>query len=156
MEIRDATVNDVPQMVALSEEKRKAYESYQPIFWRKAGNSAEIQTPYFESLLSRDNHFALVCVTAEKITGFVIGAVTPAPGVYDPGGDSCMIDDFCISSDSLWEEEGRALLEECKKYAKQSGAVQFIIVCGQKDEAKRKFLCESNLSVASEWYTGSI
>lgn len=145
MQIREATVDDIPQMVALSEEKRNTYETYQPVFWRRASNSAEIQAPYFESLLSKDNHFALVCVAGENVTGFVICAVTPAPGVYDPGGNSCMIDDFCISSDASWEEEGSALLDGCRKYGKQLGAVQFIIVCGQKDAPKRKFLSESNL-----------
>ena len=98
MRVRKARNTDVAQMVSLSEEKRSAYESFQPVFWRKAPNSAEIQSPYFKSLLSRDDHIALVCEHSGAVNGFIIGAVGPAPGVYDPGGMSCMIDDFCVSS----------------------------------------------------------
>ena len=156
MKIREATVNDIPQMVFLSEEKRTIYETYQPVFWRKAGNSAEVQTKYFESLLVRDNHISIVCEEEQEFTGFLIGAVISAPPVYDPGGKSCMIDDFCISASAQWENEGNALLEVCKKKAALLGTVQLVIVCGREDEAKRAFLSDSNLTVASEWYTCSI
>lgn len=156
MRIREAKNLDVAQMVALSEEKRSAYESFQPVFWRKAQNSADVQGLYFQSLLSRDDHFALVCENADAVNGFIIGAVSSAPGVYDPGGKSCMIDDFCIASTASWRTEGKALLDACRNYARQMGAVQIVVVCGQKDEPKRGFLCEMELSVASEWYTGPI
>jgi len=156
MEIRDATLNDVPQMVLLSEQKRTIYESYQPVFWRKASDSAEMQTSYFESLLSRDNHISLVCEEGQNLSGFLFGAVANAPPVYDPGGKACMVDDFCISANAQWESQGRALLDATRKRALLLGAVQFVVVCGQKDEPKRKFLSDYNLTVASEWYTGSI
>ncbi len=156
MIVRKARNTDVAQMVSLSEEKRSAYESFQPVFWRKAPNSAEIQSTYFKRLLLRDDHIFLVCEHAGAVNGFIIGAVGPAPGVYDPGGLSCTIDDFCVSSAAAWEIEGKALLEEGQKYAKQMGAVQIVVICGQKDVPKRSFLCELQLSVASEWYTGLI
>ena len=156
MKIREATVNDIPQMVFLSEEKRTTYEIYQPVFWRKASNSAEVQATYFENLLLEGNHISIVCENEQEFTGFLFGAVISAPPVYDPGGKSCLIDDFCISASAQWQNEGNALLEYCRKKAALLGAVQFVIVCGQEDEAKRAFLSGSNLSVASEWYTGSI
>ena len=90
------------------------------------------------------------------MNGFIIGAVNTAPAVYDPGGKSCMIDDFCIASTASWRTEGRALLDASRKYARQMGAVQMVVVCGQKDESKRAFLRELELSVASEWYTGPV
>jgi len=156
MKIIYATVYDILQVVSLSEAKRKMYQSYQPVFWRKASNSAELQTPYFENLLLKDNHLSLVCESGQNLTGFLFGAVVPAPGVYDPGGNTCMIDDFCISADALWENEGKALLESCRKKAALLGAIQFVIVCGQKDELKRTFLSNFNMSVVSEWYTGPL
>jgi len=67
-----------------------------------------------------------------------------------------MIDDFCISADAQWEKEGGALLQGCRKDAAALGAVQFVIVCGKMDKAKRKFLSDSCLTVASEWYTGPL
>ena len=126
------------------------------MFWRKAFNSAEIQAAYFDSLLPKADHISLVCEDRDCISGFLIGTVSAAPAVYDPGGLSCRIDDFCISTDALWENEGKALLGVCRKKAASLGAVQFVIVCGQKDEWKRKFLSDSNMTVASEWYTGSL
>ena len=56
MKIGKATFSDVSEMVFLSEKKRTIYESYQPVLWGNAGDSAEQQAPYFESLLLRDNH----------------------------------------------------------------------------------------------------
>jgi len=156
MKIRQATKNDVSQMVLLSEEKRILYESYQPVFWGKASDSAEQQAPYFQSFLSRDNHISLVCEVGQKLSGFLFGTVALPPPVYDAGGKVCMIDDFCISADAQWENEGRTLLQSCRKNAVAMGAVQFVIVCGKMDEAKRKFLSDSGLTVASEWYTGPL
>jgi len=60
------------------------------------------------------------------------------------------------TTDALWEKQGSALLEASRQSAALLGAVQFVVVCGQKDEAKRKFLSDANLTVASEWYTGSV
>jgi len=156
MKIRQATKNDISKMVLLSEEKRTLYETYQPVFWGKASDSAEQQAPFFESLLSRDNQIALVCEVDKQLSGFLFGAVALPPPVYDAGGKVCMIDDFCISTDAQWGNEGRALLQSCRADAAAMGAVQFVIVCGQMDEAKRKFLSDSNLTVASEWYTGPL
>jgi len=156
MKIRDATLNDVPQMVLLSEAKRTMYETYQPVFWRKASDSAERQTTYFESLLLSEKHLSLVCESGQNLSGFLIGAVVEAPAVYDPGGKSCMIDDFCIAENAQWESEGRALLDGCRETASALGAVQFVVVCGKKDELKKKFLSDYDLTVASEWYTGPV
>jgi len=156
MKIRKATAADITDMAALSEEKRELYETFQPIFWRKATHSKEIQIPYLEKLLAKDNHFALVCETNGIVSGFIIGAVTPAPPVYDPGGLACLIDDFCISSEARWDKEGEALLAESCECAKQLGAVQFVIICGHKDERKREMLRKIGLTIASEWYTGPV
>ncbi len=42
--IRDAGSADVPRMVELSEKKRTEYEQQQPIFWRKARDSASAKS----------------------------------------------------------------------------------------------------------------
>ncbi len=92
----------------------------------------------------------------KEILGFVIGRLVPAPEVYDPGGMTLMIDDFCVRSDDLWGIAGRKLMEEVKKEAKIRKAAQILVVCGAHDTPKRKFLKNQNLSIASEWFTGNI
>ena len=80
----------------------------------------------------------------------------PAPEVYNPGGLTLMIDDFCVQSENLWQSVGAGLIEETKDAAKAKGAKQILVVCGAHDNPKRKFLREQNLQVASEWFVGGI
>jgi len=81
-----------------------------------------------KGLLLKDSHISLVCEEGKSLIGFLIGAVVAAPVVYAPGGKSCMIDDFCISTVAQWEKKGNALLNGCRQNAALMGAVQFVIV----------------------------
>ena len=96
--IRNAGAADVPRMVELSEKKRTEYEQQQPIFWRKARDSASAQKPYFEHLLTLDSTIVLVYECEGTIQGFVIASLHTAPPVYDPGGLTCNIDDFVVEA----------------------------------------------------------
>ena len=154
--IRAATITDVSSMVALSDQKRSSYEKAQPRFWRRAQNANEEQTKWFEWLLSKDIHISLVAEVSHQIVGFVIGELKLAPEVYDLGGFTLMIDDFCVESSELWESVGGQLLHTLQQQAKQKGAVQTLVVCGQHDESKRQFLKKQGLNIASEWYVGKV
>jgi GNAT superfamily N-acetyltransferase len=140
----------------LSEQKRAAYEAFQPVFWRKATESRAAQTPYFEELIRRDNILALVHETDGAIDAFVIAALVPAPSVYDPGGLTCMIDDFCVCEASDWEAAGRALLNRVAALAVERGAAQAVVVCGHLDQPKRAMLAAAGFGIASEWYVKPI
>jgi GNAT superfamily N-acetyltransferase len=145
-------------MVLLSKAKRKLYEKAQPQFWRYAGEEGDnTQRQWFKELLEDKNY---VIFTAEsetqEILGFVIGKLMSAPEVYNPGGLTLMIDDFCVQSENLWQSVGHELIEEAKAAAKVKGATQTLVVCGAHDNPKRKFLREQNLQVASEWFVGGI
>ena len=67
-----------------------------------------------------------------------------------------MIDDFCVKSADLWMSVGLQLLSEIKSQAKEKGAKQVLVVCGDFDSAKYQLLKKMNLSVASKWYVGSL
>lgn len=153
MTIRKATEEDVPQMVSLSAMKRAEYETYQPTFWRKAQDAEEQQTPFFTALIARDNVIALVEEGEGAIRGFIIATLVGSPPVYDPGGLTCLVDDFSVATPNLWLSTGKGLLEEVTRRAKEQGAVQVVTVCGQRDEPKRSMLSELGCSVASEWWT---
>lgn len=156
--VRTSQLSDTLAMVSLSKAKRKLYKKAQPQFWRYAGEEGDkVQEKWFKELLDDKNY---VMFTAEsgtqEILGFVIGKLMPAPEVYNPGGLTLMIDDFCVQSENLWQSVGRELIEEAKAAAKVKGASQILVVCGAHDLPKRKLLSEQNLSIASEWFVGGI
>lgn len=155
---RKAILADIRSFVLLSISKRLEYEKAQPQFWRYAGEEGDkAQEKWFKELLD-DKNYVMFCAESEtqEIVGFVIGKLMPAPEVYNPGGLTLMIDDFCVKSENLWHSVGHKLIEETKATAKDKGATQIIVVCGAHDLPKRKFLNEENLSIASEWFVGSI
>ena len=154
--VRRAQLSDVPSMVDLSEQKRREYQAYQPQFWRKAPDSREKQLPFFERLIESDQVIALVHEHSGTIDGFVIASVVGAPPVYDPGGKTCLIDDFVVAAAADWTTVGEALLATANQEAKACGAVQTVVVCGHQDGPKRTMLAEGGFSIASEWYVREI
>ena len=154
--IRDAGLADVPRMIELAALKRAEYAQYQPVFWRQASDAGQKQAPYFAELLQNPQHIVLVDEAQEQLAGFVIAAIVPAPPVYDPGGLTCVVDDFTVAESGHWSTVGRALLDEVICRAKQRGAVQIVVVCARLDVPKRSMLEDAGLPVASEWRTRSI
>lgn len=156
IKIRSATQSDIFTMVALSYEKRRAYEKAQPQFWRYASCAEKVQTKWFNELLAQDDHILLVAELKDKVVGFIIGKIVKSPEVYDPGGLTVMIDDFCVISPSKWELVGSRLFDEIKHKAKTKGALQVLSVCGAHDEPKSRLLKNLGLTIASCWYVGGI
>jgi hypothetical protein len=99
---------------------------------------------------------ALVHERDEEIDGFVIASLVPAPPVYDPGGLTCLIDDFTVAAPALWPTAGEALLAEVGRRAKARGAVQFMVFCGHEHEPKRAMLAAAGLSLATEIHVGPV
>lgn len=153
---RKANSYDISAIVALSDQKRRAYEMAQPKFWRRATDANNQQSSWFTSLLNREDFIVLVAENNQKVVGFGVGQLLCAPEVYNPGGLTLQIDDFCIEKTESWERTGKELVEALKAHAKTKGAVQSLIVCGHHDNPKRSFLKSQNLEIASEWYVGGI
>jgi GNAT superfamily N-acetyltransferase len=150
--IRAATAGDIAAMVELSERKREQYERFQPVFWRKAADSRERHTTYLAGLLARGQHLALVSEAAGALDGFLIAELRPAPPVYDPGGLTCLVDDFVLADEARWDDVGSALLRRAGEEALARGAVQVVVVCAHLDGPKRAMLASSGYSIASEWH----
>ncbi|MBS0236490.1 MAG: acetyltransferase [Proteobacteria bacterium] len=154
--IRPSVEADIPLLVELSRIKRLTYEQVQPQFWRYRGPEAEVsQATWFKELLSREDHICLSALRDGKIVGFIIGKLMEAPEVYDPGGLTLMIDDFCIEDDN-WQTVGSPLLAHIRELAKAKGVAQILVVSGTHDQVKCRFLQLAGLSAASEWYVGGI
>jgi hypothetical protein len=159
--IRRATEIDIPFCVDLSHDKRIAYEKVQPQFWKYAGPSAESsQNQWFIELLKLEDYIVLVAEQdldqGDKIVGFVIGRLVPAPEVYNPGGLTLMIDDFCVAQEDLWGSVGKRLIDEIRVISVSKGAAQIYMVSGAHDIKKRNFIQNIGLTIASEWYVGNI
>lgn len=148
MNIRIATEADVPRLVDLSEQKRIQYQTYQPLFWRKAQDSKEKQLLFLADQIANENIIALVYEQESKIHGFVLANVR--------NRKECDIDDFCVMEASLWDTVGRALLEDAGKRAKERNVPKYNIACGHLDQPKRTMLRNFGLSIDSYWYTGAI
>lgn len=152
MHIRGAIEADIPHMVALAEAKRVEYAGYSPVFWRKAPDSSPRQERYLQSLLTSPDIIALVAQGEDGLAGFIIGALTKPPPVYHPGGPVCIVDDFAVAAPEAWRAAGAALLTAIAQEAQTRGAVLMVVVCAQRDHAKRALLQEAGCSVASEWH----
>lgn len=150
--IRKASGSDLARLVELSEIKREEYQDYQPIFWRKAPDSAKHQLNYFHSLLEREEVIILLYDKGDgKIDGFIIGRVVPSPPVYNSGGFTLAVDDFVVEGAKLWKTVGVALLDALQGEANNRGIVQMVVVCPAQEEPKRAMLEAAGFPVVTEW-----
>jgi hypothetical protein len=85
-----------------------------------------------------------------NIDGFSIGMLIEAPLVYDPGGLTCLVDDFVVQQPAAWPLVGTSLLRQVNHLARERGAVQTVVVCRRLDEARRATLASLGLIVVSE------
>ncbi len=153
MDIRKATASDIEAIIGLVEPSRRQYQKYQPTFWRKAANSAEVTRTFFTGLLAEQGTFFLVAVEGGQLLGFLIARKFPTPPVYAPGGDTYLVDDFCVAGPQHWLTTGEALLSHVSTFIHEAGAAQIVVVCGERDLAKAEMLRRSDLSIASNWWT---
>jgi hypothetical protein len=155
--VRRAVEQDLPEVLDLAAQRRADYATHQPRFWRPAKDAWNRQLEYFASLLVDPQALVLVyCDQAERVTGFVIARLVPAPPVYDPGGLTCLVDDFVVRDASDWPVAGVALVDAVRGWASEGGASQLVAVTGRQDEPKRDALRIAGLSLASEWWVDEV
>ena len=153
---RPARTEDLDALLDLARRRRAQYERYQPRFWRPAADAVTRQREFFRGLLSDEQAAVVVATEGARLAGFAIGRVMPAPPVYDPGGLTCIVDDFTVDRAADWAKAGPLLVAELQAWAATQGAVQIVVVTAHLDEPKRGVLRDAGLSLASEWWTGSV
>jgi ribosomal protein S18 acetylase RimI-like enzyme len=153
--VRKASNHDLDAVVSMIETRRLAYQQLQPVFWKKAQNSASVSRLFFERLLSRPETIFLVAEEAGETNGFLIAQPISTPPVYDVAA-TAVIDDYCVVGPHLWSSVGPALLDEASKQLRERGISQIVVVCGAGDAEKAAFLVTTKLSLASTWWTGTI
>jgi hypothetical protein len=153
---RPARQDDVEAVTALAAARRREYEAYQPRFWRQADDALARHRTYLHGLVDEPDQIFLVTGDAGSVSGFVIGRLVPAPPVYEPGGSTCLVDDFAVESPDEWTSVGPVLLRDLSRAARARGAVQLVVVSGRHDEPKRSALRAAGLVVGTEWWIGPI
>jgi hypothetical protein len=154
--VRVADVADLEKILVIADRRRRQYASYQPQFWNPAPDALDKQRAYFGSLLDDPETLFAVSISADQVDGFIIARLVPAPPVYDPGGATCLVDDFTVNDTDSWPAAGPLLLAMVRSWAAVRGAVQLVVVTAGSDEPKRAVLRTVDLSVGSEWWVGAI
>ncbi|HET7266116.1 MAG TPA: hypothetical protein VFL28_15745 [bacterium] len=150
--VRVAVRTDIPQIASLVENKRTEYRQYHSRFWREATDARGKLVPAMENLLHDNRAIVLVNVQDSNVNGVIIGTLQQPPAVYDPGGLTCVVDDFFVGAPTLWNSVGMALLYTMAREAKRRGAVQVAITCARKDMRKRSMLVAHKYDVTAEWF----
>ena len=153
MDVRKAATTDIQAAVELAEATRRQLQKYQPTFWRKAAHSAPATEKFFTRLLIESDTVFLVAIESGQLQGFLIARKFPAPAVFDPGGETYLIDDFCVLEPRLWLSIGEALLSHASTLIHEHGGTQIVVVCADRDLAKTEMLRRSDLTIASNWWT---
>jgi GNAT superfamily N-acetyltransferase len=153
LDVRKAEATDIQAAVELVERNRRQLQKYQPTLWRKAANSAPATEKFFTGLLTEHDTFFLVAIEGSRLQGFLIARKFAAPPVFDPGGDTYLIDDFCVLEPRLWLGIGEALLSHASTLIHEHGGAQIVVVCADRDLAKTEMLRRSDLTIASNWWT---
>jgi hypothetical protein len=152
-QVGQAALPDLESMLDLSETKRDEYQTFSPVFHRAASDACDRQRPYFESAINSNDAIVLVSGSSSVLDGFAIATFVQATPVYDPGGATCVIDDFVVSDSTLWTTVGAELLAEVQSRASKEGAAQTVVVCSPRDEEKHRFLANTGYHIVSEWFT---
>jgi GNAT superfamily N-acetyltransferase len=153
--IRPAINEDLNELLHMADEKRARYAAWQPVFHRPHPEARERHRAYLKDLLHASHSIMLVYERSGSAIGFALGELRGAPPVYEISGKIIVVDDFCVREESLWPGVGPALLKAMWQKGREQGATLMKVVCGPKDEAKRKAIESCGLSVASEWWVGT-
>lgn len=156
MMVRDAVTADLERVLVIADERRRQYETYQAQFWHPSVDAVDRQRAYFGGLLADQEVLFVVAEVDDRVRGFLIARVVASPPVYDPGGGTCLVDDFTVAEGQAWPDLGPLLLERARRWAAEHAAAQLVVVTAARDGAKRAVLSVADLSVASEWWVGSV
>ena len=84
---------------------------------------------------------------------FFLKATGPHKLKDAPGGDTWLVDDFCVAEPHQWLTVGEALLSHASTLVHEHGAAQIVVACADRDLAKAEMLRRSGLTIASNWWT---
>jgi hypothetical protein len=156
VQVDRACRGDLDQLLDIAAARRQDYVKYQPQFWRAAADAVDRQRDFFDSLLDDAETLLVVVREGSSVRGFAVGRLVAPPPVYDPGGPSCLVDDFAVADPADWPSVGPPLLDAIRDWASDRGAAQLVVVTAVRDGLKREQLEAAQLIPASEWWVGPL
>jgi hypothetical protein len=142
--VRTATAADVPRLLEIGEQKREQYETFSPVFWRKAAAPRETFAPFITGQVESETNVALVFGIAGEIKGYILAQCRNLAEGY--------VDDYALANPATdWPTVGVALLSEAARLAHERGVTAFTIVTGHADTPKRNAVEKLGFTLGKNW-----
>ena len=142
--IRTATASDVPRILEIGEQKREQYETFSPVFWRKASTPRETFGPFITSQVESETNIALVSETNGDVSGYLIAQCRNLADGY--------VDDYATANPITdWPTVGASLLTEAVRQAGARDVTAFTIVTGHADAPKRAAVESLGFHLGKNW-----
>ncbi len=149
MTIRPATAGDVPGVLEIREKKFDQYESFSPVFWKKAPIPREQFAPFITGQLESESNVALVAEQGGVMRGFIVAQCRNLSQGF--------VDDYAVADHTRdWRDAGIALLAEAGKRAQLRSVNALVIVTGHADVFKRNAVESLGYVLQTNWMVKSL
>jgi hypothetical protein len=147
-DVRALTTDDVPWMVDVMAQRRALHALLSPIFWKASPHAREVHAPHLAGAVVSERHCGL-----RTDAGFVLAEVQDAatpPWFSDvPLG---FVDDFAVTDDAFWSDDGAALLRVAWDELHGRGVESLRVVTARRDAPKVALLESLGLAVGESWW----
>ncbi len=99
---REPTLDDLPEILQLTRDKRTMLAELEPHFWRKSENADDLHDAFVTFQVNSRNVITRVLEIDGRVSGYAVSTAHPS-GFF-------LVDDICLSSELDWMNEGIALL----------------------------------------------
>lgn len=142
--LREAVAADVPRILEIGEVKREQYETFSPIFWKKAPTPRQEFAPYVTGQVESERNIALVAEQGGIMSGYLIAQCGNLAEGY--------VDDYAVADPAVdWPNTGTALMAEAGRRAAERGVASIVIVSGHADTPKRAALESLGFTLTKNW-----
>jgi hypothetical protein len=147
--IRPAAASDVPRLLEIREKKFEQYETFSPVFWKKAPIPREEFGPFITSQVESETNIALIAEQDGVMRGYIIAQCrNPAQGG---------VDDYAVAApETDWPIAGVALLAEAGRLAQIRNVSTLTVVTGHADLPKRAAIESLGYVLQRNWMVKSL
>lgn len=130
--IRPATLNDIPQIVAIWRELARQHASLDPAF-ATSDRWQEEYRQFVRGLMWRDDALAVVAVEGEQVVGYAVGRISMLPGFFARRRRG-YIHDVVVRRDRRRRGIGRRLVDALCQWMAEAGASSVELAVASRNE----------------------